>query len=273
VEQSLAELPGNRVAGQLAHCALEYGCFTAQNIFYRRWEGGLPVSRTCNAGCLGCISLQPAQCCPSPQQRIDFVPTVEEVSDLGIRHLKAGGSNMISFGQGCEGEPTTSYGIIAEALARIRKETSGGTININTNAGITRAVEALAGSGLDSMRVSLISAREEVYNRYHRPGDYGLRDVKASIRAAVEGGVYTSINLLVFPGLTDREEEIEALLTFIMETGVSLVQLRNLNIDPDYLLSKLPPAEGDIMGIEGLIDSLKAIPGVETGNFSRPVNS
>lgn len=271
VEEFIAEMPGSRVVGQLARCALEYGCFTAQNIFYRRWEGGLPVSRNCNAGCLGCISLQPAECCPSPQKRIDFSPSVEEVSDLGIKHLEAGRANIISFGQGCEGEPTTSSDIIVKALARIRKKTPGGTININTNAGITRAVEELAGSGLDSMRVSLISAREEVYNLYHRPRGYSLLDVRASIRAAVGLGVYTSLNLLVFPGLTDREEEIEALISFIGETGVNMVQLRNLNIDPDYLLANVSPAEGDIIGIKGLIDSLKAIPGVETGNFSRPV--
>lgn len=271
VEKFTSEMPGSRIVGQLARCAMDYGCFTAQNIFYRRWEGGLPVSRICNAGCLGCISLQPAECCPSPQKRIDFSPSVEEVTELGIKHLEAGRANIISFGQGCEGEPTTSAEIIVKALAGIRKKTPGGTININTNAGITRAVEELAGSGLDSMRVSLISAREEVYNRYHRPRGYSLLDVRASIRAAVGQGVFTSLNLLVFPGLTDREEEIKALVSFIRETGVNMVQLRNLNIDPDYLYANILPAEGDIIGIKGLIDSLKAIPGLETGNFSRPV--
>ena len=36
--------PANRILAQLAKCALEYHCLTAQNIFYQRWEAGIPVS-------------------------------------------------------------------------------------------------------------------------------------------------------------------------------------------------------------------------------------
>jgi len=52
-------------------------CFAAKNVFFRRWECPLPTSPTCNAGCLGCISLQPSECCPASQERIDFVPSVD----------------------------------------------------------------------------------------------------------------------------------------------------------------------------------------------------
>ncbi|MCL6612696.1 MAG: radical SAM protein, partial [Peptococcaceae bacterium] len=271
VEKLLAELPGNRIARQLSRCALEYGCFTAQNIFYARWEGGIPVSRSCNAGCLGCISLQPAECCPSPQARIDFTPSVEEVAELGTRHLERAEEAIISFGQGCEGEPTMAGELIRDALLKIRDKTGCGTVNINTNAGNTGALKTLCRSGLDSIRVSLISAREEVYNAYHRPRGYGLADVRASIRTAVQAGVYTSLNLLVLPGLTDRAEEMEALAGLIRETGVHMVQLRNLNIDPDCLFAGLPRPKGEIAGIPGLIDALRKVPGLEVGNFSRPV--
>ena len=37
VRQRQAEFPGNKVIEQLSRCSLEYGCFTAQNIMYRRW--------------------------------------------------------------------------------------------------------------------------------------------------------------------------------------------------------------------------------------------
>jgi len=50
-----------------------------------------------------------------------------------------------------------------------------------------------------------------------------------------------------------------------------MVQLRNLNIDPDYLFSKLPPAAGEIMGIPHLISAMKDVPGLEVGSFSRPL--
>ncbi len=271
VDQLTGELPGNRIVRQLARCALEYGCFTAQNIFYARWEGGIPVSSSCNAGCLGCISQQPAECCPAPQSRITFTPTVEEVVELGARHLERAEGAIVSFGQGCEGEPTLAAGLVAEALLRLRRRTGRGTVNINTNAGSTERLEALCRAGLDSVRVSLISAREEVYDLYHRPRGYGLADVRASIKKAGRLGVYTSLNILVSPGLTDREEEVEALVRLIEETGVRMVQLRNLNIDPDFLFARLPPAGGGIVGIPGLIAALKSFPGLRVGSFSRPV--
>lgn len=273
VEKLLEELPGNRIARQLAKCAMDYGCFTAQNIFYSRWEGGIPVSRSCNAGCLGCISLQPAECCPAPQSRINFTPTAGEVADLGIRHLEIARGDIVSFGQGCEGEPTLAADLIGEALARMRGKTDRGTININTNAGSTEKLADLCRAGLDSIRVSLISAREEVYTTYHRPRGYGLADVRASIEAAGRLGVHTSLNLLVSPGLADREEEVDALLKLIRETGVKMVQLRNLNMDPDFLFARTPPARGGIMGIPALIGALKSVQGLEVGNFSRPVRT
>lgn len=270
VKKIRKEMPGNRIVRQLSECALEYSCFTAQNIFYGRWEGGIPVSRSCNAGCLGCISLQPAQCCPSPQSRITFTPSVDEVAGLGLRHFEAGG-DIISFGQGCEGEPSLEAGLIRDALILVRRKTPRGTINMNTNAGNTTAIEELCGSGLDSIRVSLISARREIYDSYYRPRGYGLINVQESLKKACRMGVYTSLNLLVYPGLTDREEEAEALAGFISETGVKLVQLRNLNIDPDYLFENIPRAEGEIIGIPGLLERLRNLPGLEVGSFSRAI--
>ena len=48
VDARLAAGDGNPLIDQLALCALEYGCYTAQNIFYERWEGALPSSQTCS---------------------------------------------------------------------------------------------------------------------------------------------------------------------------------------------------------------------------------
>ncbi|HEX2934460.1 MAG TPA: hypothetical protein VHO72_03835, partial [Bacteroidales bacterium] len=42
INKMLTKYPGNRIFRQLARCSLEYGCFTPQNIFYQRWEAGLP---------------------------------------------------------------------------------------------------------------------------------------------------------------------------------------------------------------------------------------
>ena len=93
-----------------------------------------------------------------------------------------------------------------------------------------------------SLRASTISARRETYDAYYRPIGYTLEHVKRSLVLAREAGVYTSINLLCFPGLIDCEDEVEALVGFLRETGTRLVQLRNLNIDPEVLLVTRSPA-------------------------------
>ena len=102
VKRVKKDLPDNQLIEHLANCSLEWHCCTAENIFYRRWECGIPTSPVCNANCFGCISLQPAECCPSPQSRIKFRPTAEQIAELGIYHLENAPEGIISFGQGCE---------------------------------------------------------------------------------------------------------------------------------------------------------------------------
>ena len=263
-------LKGNRIVEQLGHCSLDYGCFTAQNLFYRRWEGGLPVSRTCNARCVGCISEQESECCPSAQGRLTFSPTVKEIAEVGAFHL--GGKktdNIISFGQGCEGEPSLEADKIAKAIAVIRRNTEQGTINMNTNAGNTECIHKIVDAGIDTLRVSIFSAIPNHYNAYYRPRNYELKDVERSIRYAVENGVYVSLNLLAFPGFTDREEEIEALCTLIDRTGLQKVQIRNLNIDCDYFYDQLGFIKEKSCGMSALISAFHKC-GVAVGNYSRP---
>ncbi|GAW93794.1 radical SAM protein [Calderihabitans maritimus] len=274
VKKKLAEFPDNRVLKQLARCSLEYGCFTAQNIFYGRWEGGIPVSPSCNARCVGCISLQESACCPAPQARINFRPTREEIVEIALSHLREADSPIISFGQGCEGEPALEAGLIGRAIREIRRQTSRGTINANTNAGFTAGIIELCRAGIDALRVSLNSANPHLYHVYYRPRNYSFSDVRESLKAAAAYGVYTSLNLLVFPGVTDREKEVFSLIKLIRETRVKQVQLRNLNIDPDVYLRLLPKPEGKILGIRRFIEILREeLPEVALGNYSRPVKT
>lgn len=272
VNKCLVRYQDNRIIRQLAHCALDYHCFTAQNIFYGRWEGGLPVSPVCNARCLGCISLQPAECCPSPQERIGFHPTIREIVEVALPHLEKAADAIISFGQGCEGEPSLAAETISKAIAEMRSKTGAGTINMNTNAGCTEGITAVCRAGIDSLRVSVISARPTTYMAYYDPPGYRWEDVCHSVAAARKSGVYVSLNLLTFPGLTDLPEETEALVDFIKRYDINMVQFRNLNIDPDYLAGCIPLASGEVLGIETLIDIFKEeIPGLEIGNYTRPV--
>lgn len=262
-------LKDNRIVDQLAHCSLDYGCFTAQNLFYRRWEGGLPVSRTCNARCIGCISEQESECCPSAQGRLKFSPTVKEIAEVGVFHL--GGKkaeNIISFGQGCEGEPSLEAKKIAKAISVIRKNTDQGTINMNTNAGHTECIRQVVDAGIDTLRVSIFSAIPDHYDRYYRPKNYTFSNVEESVKYAVENGVYVSLNLLAFPGFTDREEEIDALCGLIDRTGLQKVQIRNLNIDCDWFYDQCGLERTKSLGMDSLIDAFHKC-GVAVGNYSR----
>ncbi len=272
VDECVKRHSKNRIIRQLAKCALEYQCFTAQNIFYKRWEGGIPVSPACNARCLGCISRQPAECCPSPQDRIGFNPSVEEIEEIATPHLTGAEDAIISFGQGCEGEPSLAAGSVSEAITRIRRKTEAGTINMNTNAGYTGGIKTVCRAGIDSLRVSTVSARESTYMNYYRPRGYRWEDVCSSIALARRQNVYVSLNLLAFPGLTDTPDEVGAMVRFIQEYDINMVQMRNLNIDPDYLASRIPMGGQDVLGINRFIEILREeIPGLAIGNYSRPV--
>jgi pyruvate-formate lyase-activating enzyme len=273
VRERLEAEPENRVLAHHAHCALDYACPTASNIFLRRWEGAVAVSAGCNARCVGCISKQEEDELISPQDRLTFLPTVEEIVTVGVAHLEAADDAIYSFGQGCEGEPLLQARRIEQAIRGMRARTARGTININTNASNPRALQRLYAAGLDSLRASTISAQRETYDPYYRPIGYTLDDVKRSLILAREAGVYTSINLLCFPGLIDCADEVEALLGFLRETGTRLVQLRNLNIDPALLWSRVPQPSGAPIGMRAMIETLRReAPEVEIGNFSRPVS-
>jgi pyruvate-formate lyase-activating enzyme len=274
VHEKRAAYPSNRVVAQHAHCALDYACPTASNLFFGRWEMAIAVSPGCNARCVGCISKQEEVDLISPQDRLTFIPTVEEIVEVAVPHLEQAEEAIVSFGQGCEGEPLLQYRRIEQAIRAIRGRTSRGVININTNASNPRWLQRLYDAGLDMLRASTISGHPETYAAYYRPTGYCFEDVKESLKRARDAGVYSSINLLCFPGMIDREREVEALLVFIKETGLRLVQLRNLNIDPEVLLPRMPALDGmgRALGMRTLIDMLrKEVPDVEIGNYSRPV--
>lgn len=224
----------------------------------------------CNAGCIGCIS-ESHITVDSPQQRLEFQPSIQEISQLGLEHLTHAREGIISFGQGCEGEPSLNADNLSQAIKLIRKQCQQGTININSNAGYTEGIKQLCRSGLDAMRVTIFSCREENYNCYHRPKNYRLADVENSIRYAKDQGIRVSLNLLTFPGFTDREEELESLLGFVQKNRIDMIQLRNLNIDPDLLFHHIPPG-GETLGITNFIHLLhQELPNLEIGSYSHPL--
>ena len=270
-QEMLRDLPDNRLVRHLTHCALTYGCPAARTLALARFEAPLPTSRVCNARCLGCISLQPEDSgFPATQCRIAFQPTPREVSEIMLRHAGRERRPILSFGQGCEGEPLTEAPLLAESTRLYRAAGGPGTVNVNTNASLPATIPDLARAGVSSIRVSLNSARPGPYEAYYRPQGYGFSDVRTSIQAAKESGLFVSLNLLFSPGFTDTEAELEALVGLVTELGVDFIQLRNLNLDPDLYLALTRPFDpGPAMGFLHFRKRLKkACPGLGLGYFN-----
>jgi pyruvate-formate lyase-activating enzyme len=272
VARTLAE-SANPIYRQLARCALEWRCFTAQNTFYARDEGAIPSSAACNAACIGCLSEQEEGMPPASHERIERPPSAAEMAEVALRHLaRARGRVMVSFGQGCEGEPLVRWKEIERAIRLVRAATRRGSLHANTNGSLPAALGRLVRAGLDSVRISLNSASPDLYAAYYRPSGYALRDVVRSIRVAKDAGAYVALNLLTFPGVTDREGEAERLCRLVAGAGVDQVQTRPLAIDPDVYMdvARSRGAGGRPLGIRALVRALReARPGLVVGNFSR----
>lgn len=269
------DFPENRLMRHLETCALTYGCPAGKNFFLGRYEAPLPSSKVCNARCMGCISLQEetSHLC-SCQDRIEFTPTAGELAQVALTHIgRVKKGAVVSFGQGCEGEPLTAAPVLSSAIELIRAKTDQGTIHLNSNASLPKAVESLCRTGLDSMRVSMNSVRKENYTAYFRPVSYKFSHVLESIDRAREQGKFVSINYLNCPGITDSEDEAEALFNFIHTHGINMIQWRNLNYDPRgywKLMNQARPG-GRALGIAVLIRELKnRFPHLIHGYFNPP---
>ncbi|HEU4608713.1 MAG TPA: radical SAM protein [Chitinophagaceae bacterium] len=274
VGRLLKSYPQNRLVKHLAeNCCLSYQCPAARNFFMGRWECPVPSSPACNANCIGCISFQPEEeNIVSTQDRLTFKPSAEEIVEFTVPHLETAPFPIVSFGQGCEGEPLLMWETISEAIREIRKHTQKGSININTNGSNPRAVQKLLEAGLNSIRVSTNSARKHIYEAYYRPNNYAFEDIVESLKTVRDAGGWTSINYFVFPGMTDTVEEYESLRKLIRDTGLSMIQWRNFNIDPDWYLGKIGITEtGELLGVKQLMELIREeFPDLKYGYYNPP---
>jgi len=262
-----AEDPANRTLAQLALCSRDYGCFTAQNVFLERGEAALPVSPRCNAACVGCISeLTPDAGMPSPQTRVAFEAEVADLARIGIRHLERVSDGIVSFGQGCEGEPLLRVTTLERTIEAIRAVRSNGTLNLNTNGSLPKSLERLIDAGLQAVRISLNAFRRDAYAAYYRPVGYDLDDVLESIALAARRGLRVSLNYLTHPGVTDERAEVEAVTAFLRAHPVAMVQTRTLNIDPERYFAAVGRPREPL----GMREALRRIAqlGVPLGNFT-----
>lgn len=275
VSHIMEAYPHNRLVKHLAeNCALTYECPAARNYFLGRWECPIPASPACNANCIGCISFQPeSESIVSTQDRLTFTPTAAEIVEYTVPHLETAPYPIVSFGQGCEGEPLLVWETIREAIIEIRKHTSKGSININTNGSRPDAVEHLMKAGLNSIRVSMNSTQPELYTKYYRPNNYEFADLVTSLKTVKKYGGWTSINYFVFPGITDSVAEFESLCALITDTKLDMIQWRNFNIDPDWYMGKMNILElGDTLGMKQMLELIREeFPDLKFGYYNPPI--
>ncbi|MFH2059576.1 MAG: radical SAM protein [Pseudomonadota bacterium] len=275
VNRMTKKYPDNRLVRHLETCALKYGCPAGKNFFLQRYEAPLPTSTVCNANCLGCISLQTQNNLCACQERISFTPTPQEIAQVSIEHIQHVKHAVVSFGQGCEGDPLTAVKAIEPAIRLIRKTTNNGTINMNTNASLPQHVASLCKAGLDSMRVSINSVRQDCYQAYFRPRSYQFSDVLKSIKIAKLHGKFVSINYLNCPGFTDSENEVSALIKFIDTCQIDMIQWRNLNFDPKKYIELMQTVteSGKPVGMNVVIKNIsEKFPDLIHGYFNPPIN-
>ena len=123
------------------------------------------------------------------------------------------------------------------------------------------------------MRVSVNSLRPECYRAYFRPQGFRFADVLRSIDTALEQGKFVSINYLNSPGFTDTAAEAEALMAFLEDHPIHMIQWRNLNFDPLRYWKAMGAAVplGEPLGMDALIRDIRLrFPELKFGYFNPP---
>ena len=247
--------PSNRVLRQLARCAKDYRCRAAANAFLGRHDCALPIAAPKNERPPEVLVLHDDGDA-SPTEPAAFRPAPEEVADAAVRHLEGGGT-VVSFGRACEGEPLLAIRLVEAAIVAVRARTRRGTIHLETNGSVPIALRRLCECGLDSVAVRMASARSETYEAIHRPDGFRFADVRASIATAIAAKVSLALRVLTLPGLTDRPQELDALVGLAgdLPAGSSLV-LCDLAADPQRGLRVAVSAEAAV-GMERMLDRLR----------------
>ncbi|HZP96676.1 MAG TPA: hypothetical protein VFC31_10130 [Candidatus Limnocylindria bacterium] len=271
VDRGLRAHPGDRLVRQLARCAREYGCRAAANAFFGRWECALPVAAPSNERPPAAV-LPKRDGAAEPTEPAAFHPSVDEVAGLAIEHARSGGT-LLAFGRACEGEPLLVAREVEAAARRIRAETAAATIHLETNGSLAAGLRRLAAAGVESVAVRMISARAATYDTLHGPEGYRFPDVRATLRVAAELRLSTSVLVLVLPGLFDRAEELDALVSVLAELPEgSAVLLRDLHADPFRALALVPGHGAQPIGVASAVARIREeLPHLRIGSFVRPL--
>jgi hypothetical protein len=255
ITRRLRAEPSSKLLRQLARCARDYTCRYAANAFLGTGECALPVGGAANdeAAPLAALRRRDER---APLEPVSFKADAEDVAAVAVTHLAAGGA-CVSFGHACEGDPLTRVRTVSGATERIRRERVTGEVVLRTSGASAAALGRAADAGVSRVVVRIASAHGPTYERVHRPSGFRWSDVLASLRAAAGLKLAITVELLVLPGLTDRESEVRAIVGLLGElpAGTEL-RLADLAADPYALLARIPG--GATIGVAALVARLRA---------------
>lgn len=229
--------PANALARQLARCARENACRDAGAGL---GGGMLPVP-------LGAPAAERPRLpvalrsgyAGEPTERAAFRPEPADILALAADHLARGGRG-ISFGRACDGEPLSLLRVVETSVTELRERAPAAAIHLETTGSDPSALRRVLDAGVDSVTVRIGSARPDTYETLHGPVAHRWSDVRTSLQLAAERRIALTVALLVLPGLTDRPDEVDAIVELLGELTGGGIELRDLACDPLRAVGAFP---------------------------------
>lgn len=249
------KFPKNKLIPFLEECISQNACSMAADIFTGGYECAIPVSMAhCTEPVIPSAAL--ATGC-SGLRKLNFTPSSRDIIEVAMFYADQTKKPLITFGSACEGDPVMVAETVAKAIKVIKKNRPDATVSYIGCAGFPDKMKMLYEAGLDSVRLTVNSVNPSTYERFYRPKGFTFDGIYKSIELAHRAGVFVSLGLETLPGLNDRESETQALMDFIEAFKIDLIQMSNLDGDPNAIFQLYNFKFEEIHGIKNMLKLLK----------------
>ncbi len=193
-----------------------------------------------------------------------FSETFAEMSESALLHISNTANPLINI----EIAEDISTREITQFIQTIRTKTVQGIIQINAAFADPGSVKEWCEAGLDSICFSLNSTQKKLYELFHHRSPSQFDDIIESLKIARHFHRRIVLSYGVFPGLTDHPDEIEAFKKLVGDLNIEIVQLHNLEIDPEWYVDelRLMTLNRSQLGIKSWFSDLrKTFPSIQIG--------
>ncbi|KAF5086515.1 Radical SAM superfamily protein [anaerobic digester metagenome] len=195
-----------------------------------------PGSTSLSLGTLGCnFRCKHCQNWTISQADLGTVPTQEIFPEEAVRLAKEYGCGSISW---TYNEPTMWFEYTLDSAKLAQKENIK-TVYV-TNGYMTEEALDLLSPYLDAANVDLKGMSDHFY---HELCDARLQPVLETIKSMHELGIHLEVTNLMIPSYNDSDDDVKALVNFMVEEVGVEVPLHFTRFFPYYKLDHLPPTE------------------------------